>query len=154
MVTSENKCGNLFEGSFNRLPMASVSLQQGDQLPQSRQRTTWVSTHRQLLATVLVSHPMRQDLTPTGGLDFNLLEPSAAKSADDQKLTPSVKGVQGIDDGHFARIAGIILGRARASPSLGSLTSSILRFGSGSNCSFLCAKLFSTLIRKGSFTEI
>jgi hypothetical protein len=52
---------------------------------------------------------MRQDLTPTGGPDFDLLDPPAAISADDRKLTPSVKGVQGIVDGHFARIAGIIL---------------------------------------------
>ena len=100
---------DLFEGSLKRFQVTSGSPQQGDQFPQSRQRTTWVSTHRQLLATVLFGHPVRQDLTPTGGLDFDLLDPPAAIPADDRKLTPSVKGVQGIVDGHFARIAGIIL---------------------------------------------
>jgi hypothetical protein len=100
---------DLSEGSLNRFQLTSGRLQQGDQFPQSCQRTSWVSTYRQPLATVFVGHPERHDLTATGGLDFDLLDPSAAISADDRKLTPSMKGVQGIDDGHFARIAGIIL---------------------------------------------
>ena len=76
----------------------------------------WVSTHRHLLARVLTGHPDGYELSPIGDLNFELLHPSTAKSAVDRKLVPSVKGVQGIVDGHFARIAGIILGRSGSAP--------------------------------------
>lgn len=102
---------DLFEGSLIRLQATTGGMEQRDQVPESRQRTTWVSTHRQLLATVLVRHPVRQDLTPSGGLDFDLLDSSTAMSADNRQFTPSMKGVQRVVDGHFGRIAGIILGR-------------------------------------------
>ena len=106
---------DLFEGLLNRFQAPTGSLQQRHQLPQSRQRATWVRPHRHLLATVLTGHPDGDELSSIGVLDFELLDPSTAISADNRKLAPSMKGVQGIVDRHFARIAGIISGRVKES---------------------------------------
>ena len=136
--------------SFRKLQPSS--LQERDQFPQSLQRTTRVSTNRQLLATILTGHPSGDELPTIGALNFKLLNPSTAKSAADRKLAPTAERVKGIVDGHFARIAGIILGRPKASPSRNTATGSVFPRASGWNCSSRSARPFSMRTRRASFT--
>jgi hypothetical protein len=90
-------------------------LQQRDQFPQRRQRALRVCAKRHQLAAILICHPSRYELTPILTLDFELLDSSTAKSADNGQLPPSVEGMKGVIDGHTAQIAGIIFGRPKES---------------------------------------
>ena len=66
-------------------------------------------TDRHLLAAVLIGHPSGNQLPPLIDLDFELFNASRAKPSNNGEIPPSVKKVQGIVNGNFARIAGIIL---------------------------------------------
>jgi len=141
-----------YESASAKLQVAP--LQQRDQLPQRRQRATRVCATRHLLAAILICHPSRYELTPILGLDFELLDSSTAKSADNAKLSPSVEGMKGVIDGHRAQIAGIILGRPKGFPLLNSVTRTSFPLTIYLSCLQLFAVPSSTHIRKVSFTAI
>ncbi len=105
---------------------------------------------RQLLATILVSHPRRDELTPLAGVNFKLLDPSTSKATNNWKVFLPEKRVKWIVDRHLARIAGIILGRVRESQSLGFATSSTLLPGSGWSFTFKFARPLTTRIKRES----
>ncbi len=103
---------------------------------------------RQLLATILVSHPRRDELTPLAGVNFKLLDPSTSKATNNWKVFLPEKRVKWIVDRHLARIAGIILGRGKAFRSHSTVIGTSCRLAADWNCLSPSARLSSTLTRK------
>jgi hypothetical protein len=66
----------------------------------------------------VASHPGSNELTSLAGVNFKLLGSATAKSTHNRQVFPPKEGVKRVINGHFAQIAGISLGRAKAKPSL------------------------------------